>query len=211
MIPLSSVIIRSHPLSSIINRYHLKVIGLVRTSTYPCTARILLEKTRGTNDRDERSFMVDRLKHHLGQVTSFTQPELCQLLLVCHGRSGWHKSMKIRMKILAKCRFLAQKIIELNDGGFPIAMFDDTGGYPPINTLTLKMIKIYWAIIVHPPIHDDKWQGCHVTRGRVRTSTCFSQWRDDPIDKDFLKPPSVNILGSKNGKHQKWERLGTHL
>jgi len=115
------------------------------------------------------------------------------------------------MKILAKCRFLAQKIIELNDGGFPIAMFDDTGGYPPINTLTLKMIKIYWAIIVHPPIHDDKWQGCHVTRGRVRTSTCFSQWRDDPIDKDFLKPPSVNILGSKNGKHQKWERLGTHL
>ncbi|CAL1138060.1 unnamed protein product [Cladocopium goreaui] len=36
----------------------------------------------GTNDRDERSFMVDRLKHHLGQVTSFTQPELCQLLLV---------------------------------------------------------------------------------------------------------------------------------
>ena len=110
-----------------------------------------------------------------------------------------------------KVRFLEQKIIELNDGGFPIAMFDDTGGYPPINTLTLKMIKIYWAIIVHPPIHDDKWQGCHVTRGRVRTSTCFSQWHDDPIDKDFLKPPSVNILGSKNGKHQKWERLGTHL
>ena len=86
----------------------------------------------GTNDRDERSFMVDRLKHHLGQVTSFTQPELCQLLLVCRGpKIPDRKYMQLCLERQAMRQSMT--LIEIMED---FQVFDDMGDHGRVPSIT---------------------------------------------------------------------------